>query len=364
MGHPLSVMRLMSVLALAATIALGGTGSGHALTQEEIAKLSGPDRGKVLLEGARKEGEVSFYTTLIIDQVVRPIHQAFVAKYPDIKLNFIRNDSSQMIQKVLAESRAKSIRVDVIVANAVTAMKNTNLAHPFMTPYHADYPAAYVDPELAWVSFYNLWEGIAWNTNMVRDQDAPKTWEALLDPKWKGKMVWTSSVATGAERLITDLRKLWGEQKALDYIQKLKANDIRTLPGSIRSALDQVIAGEYPIGVNMAMHHIAISKSQGAPTTGVTPEPAFGQSGYINYIRGAPNPHAGMIFIDFLMAPDGGQKVLAEVQYNPAHPKVPPAAELRWIQPNLNGLKEVFTPPEEVDAMTKASVETYQKIFR
>lgn len=349
---------------LTAVFVLGGVRPSAALTKEEIANLTGPDRQKILEEGARKEGEVMWYTSLIVDQVAQPIADAFKKKYPYIKFEFVRSDSTQILQRVMAEARARSVRADVVVADIADGLKDSKTVQSFQSPILAEYPAQYIDPEHEWVSIRTSWQGIAWNTNLVSDAEAPQTWEALLDPKWKGKLAWTASSGTGAPRLITHFRKIWGEDKTLDYLHKLKAQDIRTLPGSVRSALDQIIAGEKAIGVSMAMHHIAISRSQGAPIYGAEPEPAMARSGALALVKNMPHPHGAMLFVDFLLDKDGAQKVFRETQYNPAHPAVKPLPEMAWIQPNLNGKEELLMTPNEENEMQEKSAELYKQIFR
>jgi iron(III) transport system substrate-binding protein len=355
---------MLAVLPLAVVLLAAPPAQAQNRTYEDVAKLTGPDRQKILEEGARKEGEVSWYTSLTVDQVVRPIVEAFNKQYPYIKVSFVRGDTTDLMQKILAEGRAKSVRVDVVAADIAAPLKNSGLAQPFETPIMAEYPKQYVDPAHNWVSIRSSWQGIAWNTKMVSEADAPKTWEALLDPKWKGKMAWGQSPDTGAPRLIAHLNKTWGEAKTLDYLKKLKTQDVRTAPGSIRTVLDQVIAGEYAVGLSMAMHHIAISQSQGAPIHGTTPEPVLTRSGVICFVKGAPHPHAGMIFLDFMMSKDGGQKVFADSQYNPGHPAVKPLPELAWIQPSLSGKTEYLMPPDEEEEMTTKANDIYRQIFR
>lgn len=348
----------------ALALSLAAAAPAGALTNEEIANLAGPDRKKVLLEGAKKEGEVSFYTTLLVDQVARPVAEAFEKKYPFVALKFTRLGSSDILQRVMAESRARTVHVDVIDADIAEALKKQGLAQKFNSPVMAEYPSYYIDPERTWVSIRTSWQGIAWNTKLIKDEEAPKTWEALLEPRYKGKLAWADSSGTGAPRVITHLRKIWGEEAALDYAKKLKEQDIRTLPGSVRTVLDQVIAGERPIGVSMSMHHIAESMEKGAPITGVSPEPVIARAQTLHVVKGAPHPYAAMLLVDFILAKDGAQTVFRDAGYNPAHPGVDPLPKLRWIQPNRNGKQELLMPPEEVDAMTPKSQDIYRALFR
>ena len=349
---------------LAAALLVAALAPAAAATNDEIANLTGPDRRKILEEGAKKEGTVLWYTTLIVDQAARPMADDFAKKTPFVKIEFVRMESSQLLQRVMAESRARSVRGDVVSADVGESFKALGLAQAFRSPIMDEYPAVYRDPDRQWVQSRTSWQGIAWNTDKVPDDRAPKTWEALLDPKWKGQLAWAASSGTGAPRVITHFRKIWGEDKALDYLNKLKAQDIRTLPGSVRTVLDQVIAGEKAIGVSMSLHHIAISKAKGAPVFGTSPEPALARREAVAMLKNAPHPHAAMVLLDYLMAKDGGQLIMREAQYNPAHPAVEPLPELRWTQPNLNDKKELLLTQEEEDSLQARSAELYKSVFR
>ena len=353
----------MTLPALLLLAGLTPTGA-WAITPEEVAKLQGPDRQKTLEAEARKEGEVTLYHTLIEDQVGRPTVEAFNKVYPWIKVNAVRSNTSEVLQRVMAETRARSVRVDVMVVDNVDAAQKSGAVLPFASPMMAEYPAHYVDPNKTWVSLRVSWQGIGWNTNLVTPADAPRSWEALLNPRFKGKMAWTTSPDTGAPRLIMHLTKLWGEDKTLDYMKKLKAQDIRTVAGSVRTALDQVIAGEFDVGVSMSMHHIAISKSMGAPVDGDSPEPVLAKSNIISFIKNAPHPAAGMLLVDFFLSKDGHQKILRESQYPPGNPAVQPLPEMAWIVPSRNGKKELLLSPDEEEKYFAPAQDLYKNVFR
>src|SRR5580765_1567848 len=93
-----------------------------AATVEEIALMNRADRQKVLVEGAKKEGKVSWYTTLIVDQVVRPVKDAFEKEYPFLQVEFFRGNAERLSQRVLAEYQAKRYEVDVISGSAAATM--------------------------------------------------------------------------------------------------------------------------------------------------------------------------------------------------------------------------------------------------
>ena len=106
--------------------------STAAATVEEIALMSRPDRQKILVEGAKKEGKVTWYTTLIVDQVMRPVKEAFEKEYPFIQIEYFRGNSERIVQKMLAEYQAKRYDVDIIDGTvSPTMVRRANLLQRF-----------------------------------------------------------------------------------------------------------------------------------------------------------------------------------------------------------------------------------------
>ena len=88
----------------------------NAASVEEIALMSRADRQKILVEGAKKEGKISWYTTLIVDQVVRPVKEAFEKEYPFIQVEIFRGNSERLVQKMFAEYQGKRYEVDIVAS--------------------------------------------------------------------------------------------------------------------------------------------------------------------------------------------------------------------------------------------------------
>ena len=120
------------------------------------------------------------------------------------------------------------------------------IAEHFTSPALADYPEQYLDPNGLWAATRISYYCMAYNTDQVSAADVPKTFEDLLDPKWKGKMAWRIGSESGTPLFITNLRTAWGEEKADEYLKKLAEQDIVNFgAGSARTLVDRVIAGEY-----------------------------------------------------------------------------------------------------------------------
>jgi ABC-type Fe3+ transport system substrate-binding protein len=341
-------------------------GGALALTASEIANLDGPDREKVLMEGAKKEDGMLWYTTLQVDEASRPLTDAFIKKYPSIKAELYRGNSTTIIQRLFAERDAKKINVDVIVFNASDAngLVKAGLAEPFRSPVQKEYPAGYIPENHAYSPVRVSQQGVAYNTTVIPKGQEPKTWDDLLDPKWKGKMAWAESTGTGAPFLISYFRTIWGDDKTMDYLKKLKAQDIRLGGANSQSILDNVVTGEYTLGVSITLTDIAVTQAKGAPVSGFAPEPVMSSTSTAQLIKGAPHPYSAMLFIDFLLSKDGGQKVLRDGAYLPAHPAVDPLPEMAWTLPRTSGKKEIVEDPARTLELAPKSFEIFTQLFK
>src|SRR5215510_5621322 len=125
--------------------------SAPAATVEEIALMNRADRQKILIEGAKKEGKISLYTTLIVDQVVRPLKDAFEKEYPFLQVEFFRGNAERLVQKMIAEYQAKRYEVDIIDGTvSPTMVRRANLLQRFYSPMLAEYPADLKDAQGFW----------------------------------------------------------------------------------------------------------------------------------------------------------------------------------------------------------------------
>lgn len=358
------VYRLVGFAAVAALFVMAGTGAPFAQSVAEIANLTGPDRQRILEEGAKKEGELLWIGGLNQKRARRPLLRAFMKKYPFIDAKGVRTGSRKALQRVLAEHRANTPRVDVINSNVVVSLKKAGLVQAFRSPALDAYPTKDRDPNRIWATMRYSYHGVAaYNTNLVSEADAPKTFADLLNPKWKGKMVWGDSGETGAPFLITYLRRTWGDAKALDFIKKLSAQEVVTRTSSIRNILDLVIAGEHHIMISPALHHVGGARKKGAPIQAHMVDPVLARNGYFMLMKTAPHPHAAMLLIDFILSEEA-QEILSKARYFPAHPNVEPAEQMRPYQPRQNGLEHFIVDAEMLHAEAKRSDEIFKRYFK
>jgi ABC-type Fe3+ transport system substrate-binding protein len=318
--HTAGVFWLATALSLARLI------SGpplSAATVEELALMNRPDRQKILVEGARKEAKLSWYTTLIVDQVMRPVKAAFEKEYPFLQIDFFRGNSERIVQKMLAEYQAKRYDVDIIDGTvSPTMVHRAGYLQRFYSPSLADYPAELKDPKGFWGTTNLYFFATGYNTRMVKPNEVPRTYEDLLNPRWKGQMMWSTSRGSGAPIFIGTILAGMGEEAGKAYLQKLREQNIAKSTASNRQVLDLTIAGEYPLAPQIFNHHAYISKQAGAPVDWQPHEPVPATIHTVALAKNSPHPHAAMLLLDFVMS-EKGQRVYQQANYLPSHPKVP-----------------------------------------
>jgi iron(III) transport system substrate-binding protein len=342
---------------------LAAAGPVAALTPAEIAGLAGADRQAQLEAGARAEGRVSLYTALIVDQVVRPLAAGFEARYPYLKLDYWRGESRSIVQKVLAERRAGALAADVIEGTGLAeSLVEAGAVAPFASPELAAFDARYRDPKGLWAPLRFDYYGASVNTRLVPADAAPRSYESLLAPGWRGKIAWLADNESGALLLITTLRLAWGEARAETYFKRLAGQQPIAVAASARTLVNRVIEGEYPLALGVALHHAVISAGAGAPVAPAAMDPVAALLSIVMLGKDAKHPHAAMLLIDFLLSREG-QTILRDRQYLTARSDVPPLDSLTAIVPRLSGHAELFIRPEDFSREHAPSQALLERIF-
>ncbi len=218
-----------------------------------------------------------------------------------------------------------------------------NLGQSFYSPELDAYPESYRDPHGVWAPTRLSYYSIAYNTKLVPDEVAPKSYADLLDPRWTGKMAWRVGTGTGVELFLTSLRQAWGDDKAMAYFKKLAQQKIVNFAsGSARTLVDRVIAGDYSIAINIYAHHALISEEKGAPVKPKLLDPTPSSTGSMVIPHGVRHPYAALLFADFLLSKQG-QGMMGGTEYFPVRPDVPAAVQLRAVVPSVAGVPENFT---------------------
>ena len=351
--------------AIACAVLLLAAATARAQSNDEILTYRGADREQKLIEGAKKEGQVVIYGALIQNQAMRPLADGFSKKYPFVKITTWRADSEDIVQKAAAEVRANNVVADLIEGTGAGEQAvEANIALPYYAPAVEGFPAAYRSSTGLWAPTRLSYYSIAYNTKQVGGDKAPKSYEALLDPQWRGKMAWRIGSSTGTPLFITNLRLAWGEERARAYFDKLREQKIVNFgAGSARTLVDRVIAGEYAIALNIFAHHPLISKAKGAPVNSQLMDPVATTAATMSVVKGLHHPYAAMLLADYILSKEG-QAILARAEYFPVDPDVPPLPALAPIVPKIAGVPENFVGPDKLIKFTDSSEDIYQKLFR
>ena len=319
------------------------------------------DFDPALVEAAKKEGTAVWYTGLIVNQISRPMAEAFEARFPGIKVQYSRASNTDTTIKLLNEARARRVQADVVdVTSGIHSLTDAKLLAPYKAKAVARYPDVLKDKDGFWTASNLYFVTVAYNTNLVKDP--PRNFADLLNPRWKGHMAWTSELAVqGAPGFIHNVLTVMGEEKGMAYLKKFAAQEPVSVAASPRAVLDQVISGEYQLGLMMYNHHIAISAGQGAPVKATALEPLVALFSMIGILKDAPHPNAGRLLLEYILSGEG-QKVMAVNDYLPADPTVP--ARIPELKPEAGHFAVSYISPDMTrDGLTKW-ISIYHEVFR
>lgn len=315
-----------------------------------------------LIAAATKEGEVVWYSTLIINQIVRPLIAAFNQQFPQIKVSYVRGDSPQVLLWLLNEAGAHRVQSDVWnLASGFGKLRAAGGAAQLDLPNAKALPAECLDPNGYWVATDMTVHTLAYNTTLVSNEVVPRTHEDLLDPQWRGRMVWKVNDMTGSTGFIGAVLDAMGEDRGMDYLRALARQQIVPVVSSARAMLDQVIAGEYPIGLQASNHHVAISERQGAPVGWVPLDPASATLQLAGISANAPHPNAAQLFLDFAIS-RAGEAVYRDAGYLPTRTDTP--ALVPDLKPEQGGFAAHIFQPEEIDANYARWSGIYDELFK
>jgi iron(III) transport system substrate-binding protein len=237
-------------------------------------------------------------------------------------------------------------------------LKRDNLVMAWVPDFARAWPKDVTDPDSYWVGTNYFVNNVAINTDLVPAADAPHQWSDLLDPKWKGKMAWGSSQSSSAgPGFIGLMLKDLGEEKGTAFIAAMAKQNIAGIPVAARQVLDQVIAGEYAVGLMTFNHHAVISARLGAPVKWLPFSPSLVTVNTASILKDAPHPNAAKLFLDFMVS-DEGQAIFRDNDYLPANPQVKP--KVPDLLPDGKLFRGVVFAQEEIDA----GMPTWMKMFQ
>jgi iron(III) transport system substrate-binding protein len=305
-------------------------------TPEEIwkslEKLPAGDREKKLIEGAKKESEMLWYTNSGIENATRYI-QAFKKNYPFINAQVWRAKTRQVTQRAIAEANAGKHLVDVIKPSTdlLPPMLEKNLIGKYDTPVRTIYPAHAKSPFYTNMNY--AFRVFAFNPRKVSRKDAPKSWEDLLQPKWKGEILFDESSLEETMALLG----AWGKEKTVNYLTKLSQQQLLIRIGR-DTTTQMMMAGEAALAVTTYAYNNESLRAQNAPVDWVAEDLIPALIYPLTVARNAPHPYSAALFYDYLISEEG-QRLIAKEGRVVAHPKVEP------IYPRMKELQSLLGTP-------------------
>ncbi len=313
-----------------------------------------------LIEAAKKEGKVVYYTSVDLP-LAEKIAKAFEAKYPGVAVRVERTGAERVFQRIGQEYASKIHAVDVVnssdAAHFIVWKRDGILGAYVPEDVGKFYPADHRDADGMFASFRVGLSVIAYNTNLVKADEAPKSHKDLLDPKWKGKIVkahpgYSGTIMTATFQLARDLG--W------EYFEKLAQQNVMQLQSSADPP-KKLALGERAVQADGNEYNIFQIKERGGPV-----EPVYATEGTPIVIgpngifKDAPNPNAAKLFQAFCFSPECQQLIVDVGGQRSLHPQVKEKA-------GRKALKDIKTLKEDAAGVEKSAEEIkahYSKLFK
>lgn len=276
-------------------------------------------RSSSLMEGAKKEGKMVFYTS-VETEFARLLTSAFEAKYPFIKTDIFRSSHERIFSRLNVERKTGNFAADVLSVGEFETyhMQKRGLLTAYKSPAATTYPEGFKDADGYWTDFYDNLIVTAYNSTRVKRDELPKSYEDLLHPRWRRRMV----LDKNEDRWFANMLYLMGEKKGMEFMQALAKQEVAIRSG--RSLITQLLAaGEFDLQIVAYWYRPHLLKKQGAPVDWIAIEPALVALHPISMIDRAPHPNAARLFIDYVLSEEG-QRLFASRGREPARPGIRP----------------------------------------
>ncbi len=291
---------------------LGSVCVGPAWSQDRSAEnrklylYSGADREEKLVQGARNEGKVNIYTSLNTRDS-GPITEAFEKKY-GVKTSLWRSSSEKVLQRAVTEARSGRFVCDVLETNGpeMEALYREKLLAEFHSPHFKELPPAAFPRHRHYVADRFNFFVIGYNTNLVKPEEVPNSYQDLLHPRFVGRV----GIESGDTDWFAAIVKAMGEEKGLAFFRQLAQNKPQMRTGHTLLA-ELLSSGEIPLAATIYNHNVEKMALRGAPVKWKPLDPTFGRPNAVGVTPRAQNPHAAMLFADFMLSKDG-QNMLKE----------------------------------------------------
>ena len=305
-----NVARAAAVLLAALLTSCADTLPSGMPPAEQMALYQGADRREKLIAAARAEGrELSVYHVYpALSRVIAEFSQQY-----GITVKPWRAGSQAVLQRLMNEARGNRFEADVMQNNAPEAefACSEQLLMEVRSPQHANLVPDAVPASRCWAGFAIDVFAIAYNTTKVKQEELPTSYQALLDPKWKGRL----GIEADDYGWFGTLSSMLGEQQTHELFEKIVATNGLSLRRGHSLLASLVAAGEIPLGLAAYTWTAAQLKDKGAPIEVHLIDPVIAQLSTVAVSRQAKSPFTALLFYDWVL--DEGQKLLHDLRFVP-----------------------------------------------
>ena len=260
---------------------------------------------------AYADGKVMLYSSMQEDQLMA-IEKAFEAKYPDIDMEYYYASGGKVITKVTTEAQAGKIEADIIWTGDPSDYEEFKAAgwlQPYSSPEADHIAAAYIDADGYYTAARLVTMGIAWSTLNVDEADAPKTWNDLLDPKWKGMIVMTDPAQASTTKYWM-AAMMQSEKYGPAFFEKLRENGVELESGTTATH-NRVADASYMVGI--CLDYVSANLiAEGSPMAfHYTTEDVITMTSPVAMIKGCANEDNGKLLMDFILSKEGQEVLVA-----------------------------------------------------
>ncbi|MEG1632871.1 MAG: ABC transporter substrate-binding protein [Oscillospiraceae bacterium] len=289
--------RVFAVLLLAAMLC---TGCGSAPAAEPSPTKAGGYSGKVMLYCSMQEKQI------------QAIKKGFEAEYPDIEMNYYFAGSGKILTKLAAEVQSGDIAADVIWMGTPISyipLKKDRVLSPYISPQAINIDESFIDEQYYYTGARLISVVIGYNSDLISAEEAPKTWQELLDPKWKGKIVMTDPGSAGSTKYFVGALMADGRYGA-EFFEKLYANGCALESGTTATHM-RVASGDYPIGICLDYISDNMADAGEAIAYRIPEEDIISVCCPLGLAAGCPDERNGRLLYDYILSKEG-QQILVE----------------------------------------------------
>jgi len=261
---------------------------------------------QALYKAAKAEGEVILWSPVDAWEV-RLLAKDFNKEFPGIKVNHFEIREDDYVPRVVVEAKRGIVSLDIAAGRYAGAdpllVRDLIRKYDDWTEVFKDLNPVAVSGDGRALTWYHLVPLLSYNTKLLKSKEVPTSWDSLLAPKWKGKIIVEPRAMAFA---YVGLK--WGKKKMVEYLKKLKAQDPIYVKGGTGVA-KQLAAGAAPLAIGAYIHKILQMRHDRAPIDWVKISPLAAASNNLYVMKGAPHPNAAKLFMGWL-ASNKAQKLI------------------------------------------------------